>query len=64
MAATIDALALPADDVARLLVPRLLENRRTGVRIRPWTALAAWLRLLRIPLALLRGRPAPTDSPP
>lgn len=65
MAAMIDALALPADEVARLLVPRLLDNQRTGVRIRPWNDLVAWLRLFLIPLALLRGgRPTtPADSP-
>ena len=65
MAAMIDALALPPEEVARLLAPRLLANQRTGVRIRPWNDLIAWLRLFLIPLALLRGgRPTtPVDSP-
>lgn len=65
MAAMIDALALPPEEVACLLAPRLLANQRTGVRIRPWSDLVAWLRLLLIPLALLRGgRPTtPADSP-
>lgn len=64
MAAMINALALAPDEVARLLAPRLLENRRTGVRIRPWNDLVAWLRLLLIPLELVRGaRPrTPADS--
>jgi len=54
MASMIDALAISAEEVARLLAPRLLDNQRSGVRIRPWNEPVAWLRLLLVPLALLR----------
>jgi NAD(P)-dependent dehydrogenase (short-subunit alcohol dehydrogenase family) len=65
MATMIDALAVEPAEVAKLLAPRLLDNQRTGVRIRPWNDLVAWLRLLTLPvLALLRGGPrSPADSP-
>jgi len=55
MAAVIGALAIDAQEVARLLVPRLLENQRSGVRILPWNVAIAWLRLLAVPLSLLRS---------
>lgn len=63
MATMIDSLAISAEEVARLLVPRLLENQRSGVRIRPWNEALAWLRLLLVPLALVRrafARPTPS----
>jgi NAD(P)-dependent dehydrogenase (short-subunit alcohol dehydrogenase family) len=66
MATMIDALAIEPAECAKLLAPRLLDNQRTGVRIRPWNDLVAWARVLTLPLlALLRGG-APrssTDSP-
>jgi NAD(P)-dependent dehydrogenase (short-subunit alcohol dehydrogenase family) len=65
MATMIDALAIEPGECAKLLAPRLLDNARTGVRIRPWNDLVAWLRVLTLPLlALLRGAPrSSTDSP-
>lgn len=56
--AAIEALSLPPDEVAGLLVPRLLANRRSGALIRPWNPFKAWLRLLLIVPALLRGQSA------
>lgn len=55
--AAIDALALESNVAARLLAPRILDNRRSGVRIRPWNGLVAWARVLLLPLwGVLRGR--------
>lgn len=57
MRAAIEALALDPDEVARLLAPRILRNRRSGVRIRPWSGLVTWARFLVLPLlGLLRRR--------
>lgn len=57
MLVAIDALALEADETARLLAPRILGNHRNGARIRPWSDLVAWGRLLFLPLwAVLRRR--------
>jgi NAD(P)-dependent dehydrogenase (short-subunit alcohol dehydrogenase family) len=51
----IESLALGPGEVARLLAPRLLDNRQSGVRIRPWNAFIAWTRILVLPmLAMLR----------
>lgn len=64
MASMIDALAIETTEVAKLLAPRLLENTKTGVRIRPWNDMVAWLRLFLVPLALLRGgSKAPASEP-
>jgi len=57
MSAAIDALALDPDEVARLLAPRILKNRRNGARIRPWNGVVAWARLLFLPFrGILRRR--------
>ena len=60
MGAVIDGLALDPAECARLLAPRLLENQRSGVRIRPWNDLVAWARLWLIVPALFRPRPQPS----
>lgn len=58
MSAVIMALALPPEEVARLLAPRLLANPRSGAIVRPWSALVAYLRLFLVPFALLRRNSA------
>jgi len=63
MAAVIRSLALEADEVARLLAPRLLANQRAGALVRPWNPFVAWLRLFLVPLALLRGALAGRTGP-
>ncbi len=63
MSAVILALALEADEVARLLAPRLLANQRAGALVRPWNPLVSWLRLFLVPLALLRGALAGRTDP-
>lgn len=54
MSAVLMALAIEADEVARLLAPRLLADQRTGALVRPWNPLVSWLRLVLVPLTLVR----------
>ena len=55
MSAVLMSLSVEPDEVARLLAPRLLANRKTGALVRPWSAFWSYLRLLLVPLTLLRG---------
>ena len=64
MAAVVVTLAQEPDELAALLAPRLLSNQGNGNMVRPWNTLLAWLRLLLVPLALLRGTPRAKQTPP
>jgi NAD(P)-dependent dehydrogenase (short-subunit alcohol dehydrogenase family) len=55
MAAFVGALALEPDEMARLLVPRLLANKRDNAVVRPWSATVSLARLTLVPVAMLRG---------
>ena len=63
----IDSLALDPPEAARLLAPRVLANKRSGVLVRPWSAGMFWLRTLTLPVfALLRlpgAKPKGTPTP-
>lgn len=63
MSVMIDSLAIEADACARLLAPRVLENQRSGVRIRPWNELVAWSRALLLPLWALARNVVPRTPP-
>jgi len=53
--AVIDALALDPRECGRLLAPRLLQNERSNVLIRPWSGWLFWARVLTLSVrALLR----------
>lgn len=59
----LEAIALDPLDVARLLAPRILNNRRNGARIWPWNIVVTWARTLFLPLWAILSRKRPRRLP-